>query len=97
MPSENEISISLYEAKKNLSTLAMECEKIHVCPNDYILYRKKFFEANSCCPVFKYSRWKLNSSNKERKGIPAKVLWYIPSIPRMKCLFRNYDHAKNLI
>ena len=39
----------------------------------------------------------MNSSNKERKGIPAKVLWYIPLILIMKCLFRNYDHTKNLI
>ena len=45
----------------------------------------------------KYSIWKFNSSNKKRKGILVKVLWYIPSIPRMKRLFQNYDHAKNLI
>ena len=39
----------------------------------------------------------MNSSKKERNDIPAKVLWYILPIPRMKCLFQNYDHAKNLI
>ena len=73
MPSENEIPISLYEAKKTLSTLGMEYEKIHACLNDCILYRKEFLEANSY-PVCKYLRWKLNSSNKERKGILAKLL-----------------------
>ena len=39
----------------------------------------------------------MNSLNKERKDILAKMLWYIPSIPRMKCLFQNYDHARRLI
>ena len=96
MPLENEILISLYEAKKTLSTLGMEYNKIHPYPNDCILYCKEFLEANSSL-VCNYSRWKLNSSNTERKGIPAKVLWYIPTILKMKCLFQNYDHAKNLI
>ncbi|XP_062103263.1 uncharacterized protein LOC133814297 [Humulus lupulus] len=97
MPEENEIPISLYEAKKTLSTLGMEYEKIHACSNDCILYRKEFAEANNC-PVCKRSRWKLkNNSNEVRSGIPAKVLWYIPPIPRFKRLFRNYNHAKNLI
>ena len=58
----------------------------HAYPNDCILYRKEFLEVNSC-PVYKYSRWKLNSSNKETKGIPEKVLWYIPPIPRMNTCF----------
>ena len=96
MPSENKIPIFLYETKKTLSTLGMKYGKIHACLNDCILYRKKFLEANSCS-VCKYSKWKLNSSNKERKYIPAKVLWYIPPISRMKHLFRNFDRAKNLI
>jgi hypothetical protein len=31
-----------------------------------------------------------------RKRVPAKVMWYVPIIPRLKCLFRNKDHAKLL-
>jgi hypothetical protein len=31
-----------------------------------------------------------------RKRVPAKVMWYAPIIPRLKCLFRNKDHAKLL-
>ena len=44
MPSENEIPISMYEAKKTLSTLGMEYEKIYVCSNDCILYCKEFLK-----------------------------------------------------
>ena len=30
------------------------------------------------------------------KGPPAKVLWYLPIIPRFKHLFANEDDAKDL-
>ena len=38
----NEMPLSMYEAKKILNALGMEYEKIHACPNDCILYRNKF-------------------------------------------------------
>ena len=31
-----------------------------------------------------------------KKGPPAKVLWYLPIIPRFKRLFANGDDAKDL-
>ena len=31
-----------------------------------------------------------------KKAVPAKVIWYIPLIPRFRWLFRNDFHAKNL-
>jgi hypothetical protein len=31
-----------------------------------------------------------------RMRIPIKVMWYAPIIPRLKCLFRNKEHAKLL-
>ena len=31
-----------------------------------------------------------------KKKIPAKVMWYAPIIPCLKCIFRNRDHAKLL-
>ena len=35
----NEIPKSLYETKKVMHNLDINYEKIHVCPNNYILYR----------------------------------------------------------
>ena len=32
----------------------------------------------------------------QRKASPAKVLWYLPIIPRFKRLFANGDNAKDL-
>ena len=96
LPKDNELPSSLYEAKKTLCTLGMEYSKIHACPNDCVLYRNQYESANEC-PVCKTSRWKKNKSNKEcKKGIPAKVLWYLPPIPRFIRLFQNPEHAKSL-
>ena len=67
---------STYEIKKILRALGMEYKRIHACPNDCILYRKEFIDASKC-PVCETSRWKKNSKEEDKKGIPAKVLWYI--------------------
>ena len=71
IPLENEMPILEYKAKKTIS-IRNGVGKIHVCPNDCILYHKVFLEANRCS-VCKYSGWKLNSSGKDRKGILAKM------------------------
>ena len=75
----------------------MEYEKIHACPNDCILYRKKYKDATSC-PTCGMSRWKVNKiGNRETKGVTTKVLWYCPPIPRFKRMFHYVEIAKDLI
>ena len=96
MPEDNEIPVSFYEAKKTLSSLGMQYEKIHACPNDCILYQNNFSDAKSC-PTCGESRWKKKRNGEDvKEGVPAKVLWYLPPIPRFVQLFRNVEHAKNL-
>ena len=96
-PLNNELPLSMYEAKKTLNALGMEYEKIHACPNDCILYRNDLKDASSC-PTCGTSRWKLDrTKTKKRKGVPAKVMWYFPPIPRFRRLFRSPTVAKDLI
>ncbi|XP_060972473.1 uncharacterized protein LOC133038366 [Cannabis sativa] len=96
LPEGNEMPLSFYEAKKTLSSIGMQYEKIHACPNDCILYRKSFVDAISC-PTCGESRWQKKKNSDEVKiGVPAKVLWYLPPIPRLVRFFRNVNHAKNL-
>ncbi|KAL5537565.1 hypothetical protein UlMin_043586 [Ulmus minor] len=96
LPQPNELPTSMYEVKKAMSSLEMGYEKIHACWNDCILYRKECKDLE-CCPVCGESRWKLEKNEgTKKKGVPAKVLWYIPPIPRFRRLFRNAEHAKNL-
>ena len=83
--------------KKTLNVLGMEYEKIHAYPNDCILFRNKLKYASSC-PTCGASRWKVNKrGTKKRKGVPAKVVWYFPPIPRFKRMFQPSKIAKDLI
>ena len=96
-PEGNEMASSTYEAKKILRSLGLDYEKIHACPNDCILYRKEYEDIVEC-PFCSTSRWQKKKSSMEViEGVPAKVLWYIPPIPRLKRLYRNPEHAKNLV
>uniref|UniRef100_A0A803Q2J0 Transposase n=1 Tax=Cannabis sativa TaxID=3483 RepID=A0A803Q2J0_CANSA len=96
LPECNEMPVSFYEAKKTLCSLGMQYEKIHACPNDCVLYRNDFVDAK-LCPTCGESRWKKKKNNKGvKEGIPAKVLWYLPPVPRFIRLFRSVEHAKDL-
>ena len=89
MSLNNELPLSMYDAKKTLNALGMEYEKIHACPKGGILYRNELENASSC-PTCGASRWKVNSiGTKKRKGVPAKVKWYFPPIPRFKRMFQS--------
>ena len=96
LPDQNEIPTSMYEAKKTLNALGMEYEKIHACPNDCILYWKDYKDLTSC-PTCGLSRWKvIKNSEKLKSGVPAKVLWYFPPIPRFTRMFSIKETSKNL-
>lgn len=93
----NEMPLSMYEAKKTLNALGMGYEKIHACPNDCILYRNEY-KYLSLCPTCGISRWKANkNSTKKSKVIPRKMLWYFPPTPRFKRKFQSSKIAKQLI
>jgi hypothetical protein len=81
----------------------LEIQKIHVWPNDCILYRGKEHENLEACLVCKALRYKirrdddpgaLEGTPSEMTKVPAKVMWYFPIIPRLKHLFRNKENAK---
>ena len=97
LPEDNVLPSSMHEAKKTLSALGLEYEKIHACPNDCILYWKEYKDA-IVCPNCGLSRWKLAKNSKEqRKGVPAKVLWYFPPIPRFQRMYKSSETANNLV
>ena len=74
----------------------MTYEKIHACPNGCCLYRKEFADISNC-PHCNESRWKKRKNSFEvQKGVPAKVVWYFPPIPRFQRMFNNQIHSKNL-
>ncbi|XP_021733411.1 uncharacterized protein LOC110700209 [Chenopodium quinoa] len=69
--------------------MGLRYEKIHVCPNDCILYRNENESAKSC-PECNLSRYK------KKEGVPAKVLGYFPIIPRFKRMYSDPVDAEKL-
>ncbi|BBH05789.1 hypothetical protein Prudu_017279, partial [Prunus dulcis] len=95
LPEGNTIPTSMYEAKKTLCALGLSYEKMHACPNDCILYRKEY-EDSTNCPTCGISRWKQGKDSILKEGVPAKVVWYFPPIPRFKRMFQSHETAKSL-
>ena len=103
LPKDNESPATTYEAKQVVCPLGLEIQKIHACPNDYILYHGEEYEKLVACPVCHASWYKIRRDDpgdvegeRPKKKILTKVMWYAPIIPCLKCLFRNRDHAKLL-
>ncbi|KAI5343975.1 hypothetical protein L3X38_011852 [Prunus dulcis] len=90
LPEGKILHFSMYEAKKTLSPLGMSYEKIHACPNGCILYRNDY-EDSTNCPTCGISRWKEGKDSILKKGVPAKVVWYFPPIPRFKRMFQSHS------
>ncbi|CAL2238671.1 unnamed protein product [Prunus armeniaca] len=95
LPYENTIHSSMYEAKKTLSALGMSYEKIHAYPNDWILHRKDY-EDSTHCPTCGISRWKEGKDSILKEGVPAKVVWYFPPIPRFQRMFQSHKTTQSL-
>ena len=83
------IPSSYQEAKRLIRALGLGYDSIHVCPNNCVLFRKKF-EKMDKCPICDASRWK---DEKEGKKIPEKVLRHFPLIPRLKRMFASKQIA----
>nr|GEW89631.1 hypothetical protein [Tanacetum cinerariifolium] len=100
-PEDNELPITTYHAKKLTCPMGLAVERIHACQKNCILYRKDYKDLHEC-PVCKASRYKHHKNLTEldsdvtKNGPPAKMLWYLPIIPRLKKLYANPKDAKLL-
>ncbi|CAL9020284.1 unnamed protein product [Prunus brigantina] len=53
-------------------------------------------EDSTTCPTCGISRWKEGKDSILKEGVPAKVVWYFPPIPRFKRMFQSHETAKSL-
>ncbi|KAL8119413.1 hypothetical protein AgCh_016800 [Apium graveolens] len=95
LSTDHVLPVNAYEVKKTLSSLGLEYKKIHVCPDECILYRGINVDASKC-PKCHVSRWKTGKDGKPRNNISAKVMWYFPIIPRFRRMFKSPSTAKIL-
>lgn len=79
--------------------MGMKVERIHKCPNDYVLFRKNYKNLHECpkCGVSRYKRKDRINCERDNIGPPTKVVWYFSIIPRLKCLFANAKDVKLLL
>ena len=61
LPKPNKVPAYTYRAKKLVSPFTMGVERIHACPNHYILYRGDAFKDLKKYPVCSASRYKNNA------------------------------------
>ena len=61
LPKPNKVTANTYRAKKLVSPFTMGVERIHACPNHYILYRGNTFKDLKKYPVCSASRYKNNA------------------------------------
>uniref|UniRef100_A0A453HES9 Uncharacterized protein n=1 Tax=Aegilops tauschii subsp. strangulata TaxID=200361 RepID=A0A453HES9_AEGTS len=88
-PQPNTLPKSYEEAKNLLKELGLGYESIHVCFNNYILFRKQYAKHDNCL-VCGMSRWK----DPTRKKIPQKVLRHFPLVPRLKRMFLSRKNSR---
>jgi hypothetical protein len=100
-PEGNQLPSRGYDAKKILCPLGMGYKKIHACPNDCILYRNEYENRHTCvkCGASRYLKkgsFVEGEQEPPLKGSPAKVVWYLPVIPRLRRLYATPEDARRL-
>ena len=94
-PEDNQLSSSMYEAKKTLSSLGIEYEKIHACSGDCILYKSEYKDEETCLACNE-SRWNVvGNTNGKKRPLPIKILRYFPPIPRFQWMYDTKQIAKD--
>ncbi|KAL4591304.1 hypothetical protein LXL04_004262 [Taraxacum kok-saghyz] len=93
LPEGNELPVSIYQAKKIM------CASIWTS-KEYTHIEMIHANLHECvtCGTSRYLRDKQKEYNSDvtKNGPPAKLLWYLPIIPRLKRLFANAKDAKLL-
>jgi hypothetical protein len=71
LPKENKVPANTYYAKKLISPLAMDVEKIHACRNHCILYRGDDYKDLESCPKCNANRYKTNKDYREDECVAS--------------------------
>jgi hypothetical protein len=86
LPQGHKLPPNHYEAKKFLSLLTMPYEKIDVCPNNCMLFRKESAEKVICdkCGECRYLEVEGSDGQKKQLKLAKKILRYLPIIPQLQ-------------
>jgi hypothetical protein len=71
LPKENKVLANTYYAKKLISPLTMDVEKIYTCRNHCIIYRGDDYKELEICPKCNASRYKTNKDYREEECVAS--------------------------
>jgi hypothetical protein len=72
LPKPNTLPTSTYRVEKLICLLSLDVEKIHTCPNHYILYHKEY-EFNTKYPICGVSRYKRSYNHVYANTMEKKI------------------------
>ncbi|XP_061355874.1 uncharacterized protein LOC133300365 [Gastrolobium bilobum] len=93
---------SFYEAKKTITKLGLDYQKIHACPKNCMLYWGEDNVDRQVCKVCNTSRWKPPAKGSDpqhrntKSKVAAKVVRYFPLKPRLQRLFLSSKTANDM-
>ncbi|XP_061374183.1 uncharacterized protein LOC133316451 [Gastrolobium bilobum] len=99
------IPSSFYEAKKTITKLGLNYQKIDACPKNCMLFWGAEDEDRQICKVCKTSRWKppvkecertCSQQGRKKRNVAAKVVRYFPLKPRLQRLFLSTKTAEDM-
>ncbi|XP_016177767.1 uncharacterized protein LOC107620058 [Arachis ipaensis] len=93
MPKDNLLVSNFYEAKKLVSKLGMESNKIDCCINGCMLYYNEDDIPRKECKFCHSPRYKIG---KKGKQVPLKRMHYLPLIPRLRRLYASMSTAPHM-
>jgi len=98
LPAGHLLPQNMYESQKVLRALKMSYEQIHACLKGCILFRKAHKDAQYCpkCKSSRYLEVDSGEGEKRQSSYPAKILRYLPFIPRIQRLFMTEESAKQM-
>jgi hypothetical protein len=71
LPKENKVLANTYYAKKLISLLSMDVEKIYTCRNHCIIYRGDDYKDLESYPKCNASRYKMNKDYREEECVAS--------------------------
>ncbi|TVU49921.1 hypothetical protein EJB05_01263, partial [Eragrostis curvula] len=98
LPEGHNLPKNMYESQKLLRALKMPYEEIHACPKGCVLFRKEHAEALYCpkCSSSRYLEVESGDGEKRQTPVAAKILRYLPFIPRIQRLYMTEETAKQM-
>ena len=96
LPEDDSLPKDIYRTKQMVQQLGLGSEEIDVCVNGCMFYYKENKDRTECstCHHLQYKPRKKSCG--KPKGIPYKILCYLPLTPRLQRLYMSSKTTKHM-